>query len=342
MRFAKIMTPHLREFVKFLLQQFRQDNDVATIVMQNLVLYFSNRFYYLLDSFSPAYDIQNEIVFNPDNIKWSIEKISGTDMTMRLLHLRLMVLIIQFDPSEAVFRKLDFYNFRNVVSRIVPCSEYPEIEMELLEFQYLVTKNYQKCIEAPVDPRNEAHMEALDDMYTLIFGESRLNYKWKDIGFRDENPSSQFSSVGLLGLATIHFHLKQHGKFYYRSTWRLFNTMPIMTILLEVCRSVADVFGFMDPQRTLKFDPAILIFETETFNISVASFINLWSASHANDNEYDFKSILNIFEYHLASVRERINHSGLFEKEEFMREMDVSLLHLRARYLKSRALGELR
>ena len=159
-------------------------------------------------------NVKNDIVQNfikNRNLLKSLMVQLNADADSQLVNLKLInALLTHSSQNQAVMRILDSFGIRRTVARMTGLAEKAGFLSVLAEFQTHIVRDYQKGMSIPVVGDISTHVNALNEILDLVGFETSAEYKWRGIGFKSENPFDEFSEVGVLGLATIHYYVKKN------------------------------------------------------------------------------------------------------------------------------------
>lgn len=180
-----------------------------------------NTYSYLYKQTStPQIDLTDAFIQNKGLLKWVVSRIVKSPKDLQILYL-LFINTLLMDPSsfQQIILVLDFCTARKTISHLMSQSPSPQLARLLVEFQSRIVADYSHGIKKKVDLSVVSHAEALDEIQ-LFIGTPGIEVTWESIGLLvylllniKETPADAFESVGVLGLATVHFFAKHNSNF---------------------------------------------------------------------------------------------------------------------------------
>jgi hypothetical protein len=153
-----------------------------------------------------------------------------------------------FDVSSVLFllsqsKKLDIHNLV-LMENVTRC-------LETIRMFSIVNCELEDLRKENFDMYNEGHMKMLDNFWKNMKGSDRevagiISTEWTSLGFQGSDPTTDFRSMGVLGLTQLHFIAKTKpdvAKLIHREFTSSGHNFPFAIIGINLSRLVLEMFG---------------------------------------------------------------------------------------------------
>ena len=312
--------PFLRKVVKILVHQERINVcRPATAILKKLVMAGqtnesgeqNKEMEYTPKSTRFGFEVvYGEIQKEPNFLPTLMQRLGSADTTLCQYSLSLINSLIRHvsdNLSDAFTAELERLGVPRAVGGLMDSSRGDELVSSILEYQMNVIRIAHHRLDTAVTPTDKRHVGALSYIWmqartseSVGVGEdggSGQRYKWRKLGFENENVAKDFSRTGWLGLECCEAFVRADPDHFAKVILEQLNRplsrrCPWGKASLEVVEILSDHYDIQSGYSTCtRFQPCLLNL-TRLHNLALRFFLRMWSESGAAASDFGRVSAL--------------------------------------------------
>ncbi|KAI8904070.1 hypothetical protein EDD86DRAFT_91369 [Gorgonomyces haynaldii] len=246
-------------------------------------------------------DVCEQFAVNPSLLKVLLIRVSSLSVLLKIVYVDFMNLLLDHHKkAQQIMKHLDAFGVRKILAKFTQITVVDPLVNVLKAFQQHVMRDYHRGVSIQVNQNIPAHQDALDEINLSKFNQG------------NHLQASHLQSVGVLGLATIHFYCKRNPK-----------EVHLIKPMLEIIQVMISVWG-INPLLEQSFHPIYLLFE-ESFAICVKTWIKLWKETKAKD---DYAAVGQLLRHHLQFTIQSLKIDEQQVLQRFEKQMIKTPLYL--------------
>ncbi|MCO5585241.1 hypothetical protein L7F22_039174 [Adiantum nelumboides] len=294
--------------------------------------------------------IYAEIRKEPTFLQTLTQRLSSADTTLCMYSLSLINSLMR-NASDTLFdaftSELERLGVSKAVARLMDSTRGDELASSILEYQMNVIRVAHHRMRTLVTPTDKRHVGALSYIWLQARipeltqeeeeGGTIVKYKWRRLGFENENVAKDFARAGWLGLECCEHFVRTDPEQYAKIILEQINRpeqrrCPWGAASLEVVEILADHYDIASGYSTAtQFQPLLLSF-TRLHYLALRFFLRMWSESGASISDFGRVSAL---------VRSQVKEALRDESSKSMLEVESDFLESAYRDVRDRQMREL-
>lgn len=303
-----------------------------------------------------------------------VHRLSSPDATLCLYSLSLLNSLMRH-VTESLFddftSELEKLGTSKAVARLMDSHRGEELSTSILEYQSNVVRVLHRRLRTAVTPTDKRHVTALTYLWrqasiteevvppaedpvavasattptsaaTLKRSSSAgtaTKYKWRRLGFTNENVAKDFAATGWLGLECCEAYVRADPEAYAQTILEQINRPPAKSCpwgraSTEVVEILADHWDISSGYTTAtKFMPFLLSFQ-RVHQLALRFFLRMWTDCNASTTAGDFPRVS-------AMVRSQVKEALSDEGAKSWFDVESSFLESEYRSVRERQMKEL-
>lgn len=292
--------------------------------------------------------IYNEIRKEPLFLQTLTQRLGSADTTLCMYSLSLINSLMRHVSDnlfDAFTSELEQLGVSRAVARLMDSTRGDELASSILEYQMNIIRVAHHRMRTNVTPTDKRHVGAL----SYIWLQSRISeetveedgvsvkYKWRRLGFENENVAKDFGRTGWLGLECCETFVRTDPEQFAKIILEQINRpearrCPWGQASLEVVEILSDHYEIASGYSTAThFQPLLLSF-TRLHYLALRFFLRMWSESGASVSDFGRVSAL---------VRSQVKEALRDEASRSLLEVESDLLESDYRVVRDRQMREL-
>ncbi|UZJ55154.1 hypothetical protein CBS101457_004474 [Exobasidium rhododendri] len=294
-----------------------------------------------------------EIQKEPSFLNTLMQRLGSADTTLCLYSLSLINSLLRH-VSENLFdvftTEVERLGVSKAVTRLMDSNRGDALVLSILEYQVNITRIACRRLHTTVTPTDKRHVGALSYLWlqariseitTVVPGEAgdqvTQKFKWRRLGFDNENVAKDFLKTGWLGLECCEQFVKSDPEQYAKMVLEQINrptsrSCPWGKASLNVVEILSDHYDIQSKYSSrTSFQPCLLAF-SRVHSLGLRFFFRIWSESGAGVGDFGRVSAL---------VRSQVREALRNEASKTWFEIEADFLESDYRTVRDRQMKEL-
>jgi len=257
--------------------------------------------------------VYTEIQKEPSFLNTLMQRLGSADTTLCLYSLSLINSLMRH-VSDNLFNtftsELESLGVSRAVTRLMDSNRGDELSSSILEYQMNIIRVAHHRLGTAVTPTDKRHVSALSYIWLQAkIGEVTMavegsngsqttqKFKWRRLGFENENVAKDFLRTGWLGLECCESFVRSDPEQYAKTILEQINRpasrrCPWGQASLEVVEILSDHYDIQSGYSTCtRFQPCLLAFN-RLHSLALRFFLRMWSESGAAASDFGRVSAL--------------------------------------------------
>lgn len=247
-----------------------------------------------------------EIQKEPGFLNTLMQRLGSADTTLCLYSLSLINSLIRHVSNsffDAFTAELERLGVSKAVTRLMDSNRGDELVSSILEYQMNVIRVAHHRLCTSVTPTDKRHVSALSYIWLqarvsettatveVSSGQATQKFKWRRLGFENENVAKDFVRTGWLGLECCETFVRSDPEQFAKTILEQINRpagrrCPWGKASLEVVEILSDHYDIQSGYSTCtRFQPFLLAF-SRLHSLALRFFLRIWSESGAAISDF--------------------------------------------------------